>query len=86
MRLVRDHRADIIREQGVRRLALWWLRHSEGVHQLQVAVANAKIAALQSTFGARYQLFLVRVYRKALTQISLVLKSFLRNHFECDYF
>src|SRR5260370_39322996 len=41
--LVRDHRADIIREQGIRRLLLWWLRVLKAFVQYQVAVTSAKI-------------------------------------------
>ena len=84
--LVRDHRADIVREQGRRRLLLWRVRILNAFINYKIALANAKIAALQSTFGARYELFLVRAYLKALTQINLMLKSFLSNYFECDYF
>ena len=84
--LVRDHRADIVREQGKRRLLLWRVRILKAFISYKIALANARIAALQSTFGDRCQRFLLRVYRKGLTQISLLLKSFLRNHFEYDFF
>jgi len=84
--LVRDYSTDIVREQGKRRLLLWRVRILKAFINYKVALANARIAALQSTFGNRCQRFVLRVYRKGLIQISLLLRSFLRNHFEHDFF
>ncbi len=63
--LVRDHRADIVREQGRQRLLLWRLRILKAFINYKIALANTKIAALQSNLGDGYQLFLVRATERA---------------------
>lgn len=84
--LVRDHRAEIFREQGIRRLALWWLRLLKSFINYQFAVATTQISAPQPTFSRRGRLFLLRVYRRVLTHVNLPLKVFLRRYFDNDFF
>jgi glycosyltransferase involved in cell wall biosynthesis len=84
--LVRTHRADIVREHGIGRLLLWWLRILKTFVRYQVILTSAQIAALPSTFAKPYRRFLLRVYRRCLTHIDILLKSFLGMHFEHDLF
>jgi glycosyltransferase involved in cell wall biosynthesis len=84
--LVRDHRADIINSQGIKRLLYWRLRVLKAFVNYQVLVATARISASQPTLGSWCQSFLLRVYRRGLMQMNLPLTSFVRRHFDNHYF
>jgi glycosyltransferase involved in cell wall biosynthesis len=83
-KLVGDHRADIIREQGIGRLLLWWLRLLRAFINYHVALANSWINATPPT--KRWQCLLLRVYRRGLIEMSRPLKFFLKRHFDYDFF
>jgi glycosyltransferase involved in cell wall biosynthesis len=80
--LVRAHRADIVQEHGSGLLLLWWLRIVTSYIRYQIIDSNERLAAPQQ----KYPRFLLRAYRRGLSYIEVSLKSFLRLHFECDYF
>jgi glycosyltransferase involved in cell wall biosynthesis len=80
--LVRAHRSDIMREHGVGRLFLWWLRTLKAFLRYQIIVANQQITASEQ----RLLRLLFRIYRRALSYIEAALKSFLRLYFDSDYF
>jgi len=84
--LVCDHRVDIIRTQGIKHLLFWWLRILKALVNYQVVVATAYISASQPTIGGWCQSFLLRAYRRGLTQMNLSLTLFLRRHFDSEFF
>lgn len=84
--LVRDHRADIVREHGKRRLLLWRVRILKAFINYNIVLVNTKISALQLTITDRCQRAILRLYRMSLVLLRLLLTSFLKRHFQYDYF
>jgi glycosyltransferase involved in cell wall biosynthesis len=80
--LVRTHRLDIVREHGIGRLLLWWIRISKSFIRYQVICTTEQLAAPQQ----RCPRLVLRVYRRALLYTEGCLRSFLRLHFDYDYF
>ena len=79
--LVRGHKADIVREWGLRRLFRWRVRIVKSFVQYQVRATSTQIMASQST----NRRFLLRLYRRGLLCCEVSLRSFLRMHFDCDW-
>jgi glycosyltransferase involved in cell wall biosynthesis/SAM-dependent methyltransferase len=85
-KLVRDQRTNIVREHGVSRLLLWWLRILKAFVRYRLIVVSTRITASQPTLVGQYKKFMLRLYRKGLASIHVVLKSFLVKHFDHDFF
>jgi glycosyltransferase involved in cell wall biosynthesis len=79
--LVRDHRADIIRERGIGCILMLRLRLLKDFVDLQVILTNVKIVNLQSTLIAWYWRILLRAYRNGLSLVNLPLRAFLKIYF-----
>jgi glycosyltransferase involved in cell wall biosynthesis len=84
--LVRNHRDDIVREQGRRRLFLWRVRILKAFISYQISLASVRIDRLRKEPTKRLQCLLLRAYRTCLARMSLLLIFFLRRSFEYDFF
>jgi glycosyltransferase involved in cell wall biosynthesis len=83
--LVRDHRQEVLRTHGVRRLLLWYLRMLKAFLGYQIEMVNETVSERGSPM--RYSLYLpLRLYRRGLYYAKAGLGLYLRNHFELDYF
>ena len=68
-KLVGDHQVDIIREQGLGCLLLWWLRLLKALINYHVAIANSKVSAMQPS-GNHWRRLLLRVYKRWLVEMN----------------
>jgi glycosyltransferase involved in cell wall biosynthesis len=85
--LVYNHRAEIVSEQGIIRLLLWWVRLLRAFINCQVAIATARIGTgTRANLTREVEVCLLRLYRKSLMIIKFPLNAFLQRHFDNDFF
>jgi glycosyltransferase involved in cell wall biosynthesis len=80
--LVRDHRNDIVRIHGIRRLILWYIRVLRAFLNYQISVSGEIVARTES--GPVYAA--LRAYGKCLSQARGLLDVCLKTRFDLHYF